>query len=83
MIVVGRGKIRLLQWSDTRYINHTTGLATCSGVVGQYKLDFFFSVFFFHFGFLFVFFLRKRKNTKLGRLEWGRDLGGVGEWKRI
>jgi hypothetical protein len=39
MISIGRGKISFLQWSDAGYTKHPAGKASCSGVVGQHRVN--------------------------------------------
>lgn len=37
MVAAGRGKNGFLQWSETGYVSHVSGQATCSRIVNQHK----------------------------------------------
>ena len=51
LIPVVKGKIRFLRWSLMGILNHTSGWASCSRVVGQHKLNGSCAVFLSHFAF--------------------------------
>lgn len=74
LMSAGRGKISLLQWSDTGYINLTPGQVPCSRIVSQHKMD---SMLLLLSLFLvcFVLFEIEKKNMILGRQGGGEDLG--------